>query len=50
MQRDLHQFIDKCFEFFGNKDEINLHEFTTINEEFSSEMLLSVIINAINII
>ena len=39
MQKEILTFLDKCF---GEKESLNLEEFTKINEEVSSEMLLSI--------
>ena len=42
MQTEILQFIDKSFAFLGDKSFIDINEFTKINEDFSSEMLLTV--------
>jgi hypothetical protein len=42
MQSEILKFIEGCFGFMGNKSFIDINEFTKINEEYSSEMLLSV--------
>ena len=42
IQSEIRKFLDSCFDFLGNKSFIDINEFTRINEEFSSEMLLSV--------
>ena len=42
MQKLILNFMDSTFATLGNKTLINIEEFTKINEEVSSEMLLSV--------
>ena len=42
MQSEILKFIDGCFGFLGSKSFVDLNEFTKINEEHSSEMLLAV--------
>eukprot|EP00347_Sterkiella_histriomuscorum_P019499 403341396 len=41
-QSEIMIYIENCFLFLGNKSFIDINEFTKINEEFSSEMLLSI--------
>ncbi len=42
MQAEILNFINGSFNFIGNKSFIDINEFTKINEDYSSEMLLSV--------